>query len=111
MSLRFRTKIFATALGVAAAALALVTAIISWELRSEERTFIERRLRDQALLIADLLAQNPAVTGAGIDAEADRLAQTIAGRVTLIARDGRVLGDSSVEIGRASCRERVSIDV
>ena len=97
MSLRFRTKIFATALGVAAAALALVTAIISWELRSEERTFIERRLRDQALLIADLLAQNPAVTGAGIDAEADRLAQTIAGRVTLIARDGRVLGDSSVD--------------
>lgn len=97
MSLRFRTKVFAAALGVAAAALALATVIISWELRSEERAFIERRLRDQALLIADLLAQNPAVTGPGIDDEADRLGQTIDGRVTLIAPDGRVLGDSTVD--------------
>jgi two-component system, OmpR family, phosphate regulon sensor histidine kinase PhoR len=96
VSLRFRTKVFATALGVAAAALGLATVIISWELRSEERSFIERRLRDQALLIAELLAQNPTVTGPGMDAEADRLAQAIEGRVTLIGSDGRVAGDSSV---------------
>ncbi|MSO83277.1 MAG: HAMP domain-containing histidine kinase [Acidobacteria bacterium] len=97
MNLGFRTKVFAASLGVAAAALALATVIIAWELRSEERTSIERRLRDQALLVAELLSQNAAVTGAGIDDETDRLALAIDGRVTLIARDGRVVGDSSVD--------------
>ncbi|MBF8300378.1 MAG: phoR 4 [Acidobacteria bacterium] len=97
MSLRFRTRVFAASLGVAATALALATVIISWELRGEERASIERRLRDQALLVAELLSQVRTVTGPGIDAEADRLAQAIDGRVTLIARDGRVAGDSSVD--------------
>jgi two-component system phosphate regulon sensor histidine kinase PhoR len=93
----FRVKVFGAALGVAAAALALATAIIAWELRGEERAVIERRLRDQAMLIAELLAQNPGVAGAAIDDEADRLAQAIEGRVTLIGGDGRVVGDSSAD--------------
>jgi len=97
VSLRFRTKVFAASLGVSATALILATGIIVWELRGEERTFIERRLRDQALLIAELLSQNPALTGAAIDSEADRLAQAIDGRVTLVQADGRVVGDSSVD--------------
>ena len=65
MTVGFRTKVFAAALGVAAAALAVATVIIAWELRGEERTVIERRLRDQALLIAELLAQNPGVIRPG----------------------------------------------
>ena len=93
----FRAKVFAAALGVAAAGLAAATAIIAWEQRAEERTAIERRLRDQALLIAELLAQNPGLTGPAIDEEADRLAETIDGRVTLIRGDGVVVGDSSVD--------------
>jgi len=93
----FRGKVFAAALGVAAAALALATAITTWELRGEERAVIERRLRDQAMLIADLLTQNPGVSGPGIDDEADRLAEAIDGRVTLIRSDGAVVGDSSVD--------------
>ena len=97
MSLRFRTKVFAASLGVSATALILATGIIAWELRGEERMFIERRLRDQALLIAELLSQNPAITGLAIDAEADRLAQAIDGRITLVHADGRVVGDSSVD--------------
>jgi two-component system phosphate regulon sensor histidine kinase PhoR len=97
VNLGFRAKVFAAALGVAAAALALATAIIAWELRGEERAVIERQLRDQAMLIAELLAQNPGVAGAGIDDEADRLAQAIEGRVTLIGGDGRVVGDSSAD--------------
>ncbi len=97
MTVGFRGKVFAAALGVAAAALALATAITAWELRGEERSVIERRLRDQALLIADLLAQNPGVSGPGIDDEADRLADAIDGRVTLIRGDGVVVGDSSVD--------------
>ena len=97
MTVGFRGKVFAAALGVAAAALALATAIIAWELRREERSVIEQRLRDQAMLIADLLAQNAAVSGPGIDEEADRLADAIDGRVTLIRSDGVVVGDSSVD--------------
>jgi two-component system phosphate regulon sensor histidine kinase PhoR len=93
----FRAKVFATAFGVTAAALAALTAIIVWELRGEERTVVERRLRDQALLIAELLAQNRAMTGPAIDDEADRLAETIEGRVTLIRGDGIVVGDSSAD--------------
>jgi two-component system phosphate regulon sensor histidine kinase PhoR len=93
----FRTKVFAASLGVAAAALALATAITAWELRGQERSVIERRLRDQAMLIAELLAQNPGVSGPGIDNEADRLGDAVEGRVTLIRGDGVVVGDSSVD--------------
>ena len=95
MRLGFRAKVFIASLGAAAAALAMATVIIAWELRREERAFIERRLTDQALLIAELLrTEGPAV---GLDEEADRLAQFIDGRVTLVAGDGRVLGDSTLD--------------
>ncbi|MDA1184499.1 MAG: hypothetical protein O2930_07640 [Acidobacteria bacterium] len=97
MSLRFRTKVFGASLGVAAAALVLATLIIASELRSDERTSIEQQLHDQALLIAELISRDPEMTGPGIDAEADRFAQSIDARVTLIERDGRVAGDSSVD--------------
>ena len=97
MTLRFRTKIFVASLGVAAAALALATIIIARELRSEERALVEQRLREQTLLLTELLSQHAAVTGAGLDDEADRLSQLIDARVTLIAPDGRVVGDSTAD--------------
>ena len=95
MTLSFRTKIFAASLAVAAAALTLTTVIIAWELRREERVVIEQRLRDQTRLIAELLSQSPAAID--FDAEADRLGALIDARVTLIAADGRVLGDSTLD--------------
>jgi len=91
----FRTKIFAASLAVAAAALTLATVIIAWELRREERNLIEQRLRDQTRLIAELLAQ--VGTDSDIDAEADRLGTLLNARVTLIAQDGNVLGDSTLD--------------
>ena len=97
MSLRFRTKVFGASLGVAAAALVLATLIIAWDLRGDERASIEQQLHGQALLIAELLSRNPEITSTDIDAEADRLAQSIDARVTLIERDGRVVGDSIVD--------------
>ena len=98
MTLRFRTKIFVASLGVAAAALAIATLIIAWELRREERASIELRLTDQARLITDRLSRDSSPTiDARIDEEADRLAQVVHGRVTLIAADGRVLGDSDLD--------------
>jgi two-component system, OmpR family, phosphate regulon sensor histidine kinase PhoR len=98
VTLGFRTKLFVASLGVAAAALAIATVIIAWELRREERASIERRLTDQAILIAELLTRNPAaIPLEQLDDEADRLAESIDGRVTLIAADGRVLGDSTLD--------------
>jgi len=98
VTLRFRTRIFVTSLAVAAAALAIATVIIAWELRNDERALIERRLADQASLIAELLSRNTTLTTDSlIDEEADRLADVLGGRVTLMAADGRVLGDSTVD--------------
>ena len=98
MNLGFRSKIFLTSLGVAAAALALVTVIIALQRRGDERAAIEARLVSQAQLIAELLSQNPSLTSdQALDDEADRLAQLLNTRVTLIAPDGRVLGDSDLD--------------
>jgi two-component system, OmpR family, phosphate regulon sensor histidine kinase PhoR len=98
MTTRFRTKVFLASLTAAAAALAAAAMIIVGELRTEERDAIERRLTDQARLIAELLSRNPALTAAhGADPEADRLADVVKGRVTLVAADGRVLGDSALD--------------
>ena len=98
MTLGFRGKVFIASLGAAAAALAMATVIIASELRREERTLIERRLTDQAQLIAELLRQDAGGTaGNGLDAEADTLARFIDGRVTLVAADGRVVADSTLD--------------
>ena len=98
MTLGFRTKLFIASVAVAAAALVIATIIIALELRREERAFIERRLTDQALLIAELLSRDPdGLSELMLDDEADRLAQFIEGRVTLITADGRVLGDSTLD--------------
>jgi len=97
MAVSFRTRIFAASLAVAAAALALVTVIIAWELRREERALIEQRLRDQTRLIAELLSQTTPPAGTDLDEEADRLAERLDARVTLIAADGRVVGDSTLD--------------
>jgi two-component system phosphate regulon sensor histidine kinase PhoR len=98
VTLRFRTKIFLASLGVAATALAIATLIIAWELQREERANIELRLTEQARLIADRLAHDTSlISAASIDDEADRLAAVVHGRVTVIAEDGRVLGDSDVD--------------
>ena len=98
MSLSFRAKIFLSSLGVAAAALALLTVIVASERRQDQRSGIETRLVSQAQLIAEFLSDNPAiVSDRELDDEADRLAELTTTRVTLIAEDGRVLGDSDLE--------------
>jgi two-component system phosphate regulon sensor histidine kinase PhoR len=97
VTLGFRSKIFLASLGVAAAALLALTLIVATERRNDERAAIEARLVSQAQLISELLSTNPAIaSGEQIDAEADRLATLLDSRVTLIAGDGRVLGDSDL---------------
>jgi len=98
VTLSFRAKIFLASLGVAAAALVFVTIIVAYERRQDERSTIEMRLITQAQLIAELLSRNSTTSSdADLDGEADRLAELMQTRVTLIAGDGRVLGDSDLD--------------
>ena len=98
MTLSFRAKIFLSSLGVAAAALVIVTVIVAYERRQDERSSIEMRLVTQAQLIAELLSQSSKISSdQDLDDEADRLGELMQTRVTLIATDGRVLGDSDLE--------------
>jgi two-component system, OmpR family, phosphate regulon sensor histidine kinase PhoR len=98
VTLGFRAKIFLASLGVAAAALVFVTVIVAYERRQDERSSIEMRLVTQAQLIAELLSQNSQISSdQDLDDEADRLAELMQTRVTLIGADGRVLGDSDLE--------------
>ena len=90
-----RTKVFLAALSAAAISLAVVAALMAWQARSRERAQIQARLTTEAQLIADLLAQAGTLTSvAQLDAEADRLALRVGGRLTFVARDGSVTGDS-----------------
>ena len=89
---------FAASLTASAAALVLVTLIVAQGLRNEQRSAIELRLSDQSRLISELISHRQDLTdAASFDREADRLAISVKGRVTLIAHDGVVLGDSDLD--------------
>ncbi len=96
MSTRFRTKVFVACVGAAMVTLAVAAPLISRQERQRERTEIQTTLTNEALLVAELIAHAPALaTTAALDVEADRLARYVTGRVTFIAADGRVMGDST----------------
>ena len=91
----FRTKIFVASVSAAAVSLVVVALLLSSQVRQRERAAIEQRLTDEARLIAGLLTTSPVQDASALDREADRLGQSTSSRVTLIAEDGRVVGDST----------------
>jgi two-component system, OmpR family, phosphate regulon sensor histidine kinase PhoR len=91
---RFRTKIFIGSVAAATISVLVGSLMLSWEVRQRQRLAIEHRLIDEARVVADLLSAG-SVDDAALDREADRVGQFIASRVTLIAEDGRVVGDST----------------
>jgi len=96
MKAGFRTKVFIGAFAAAALSLLALATLMAWQVRERQRTAIERHLSDEAYLAADLLSKAATLDDEpGLDAEADRLGQLIAARVTFIAEDGRVVGDST----------------
>jgi two-component system phosphate regulon sensor histidine kinase PhoR len=95
MRTSFRTKIFIGSVVAAAISLLALAAVLSWQVRGQQRSALERRLTDEARLIADLLSQATALESSALDDEADRLGQLVASRITFVAEDGRVLGDST----------------
>ena len=91
----FRTKVFLGAFAAAALSLLALALLMAWQLRERQRASIERHLSDEAYLIANLLSTATALDEPGLDREADRLGELLGGRVTFIAADGRVVGDSA----------------
>ena len=95
MRTSFRTKVFVAAVGAAGVSLLVAAALLSWQVRDRQRTAITNRLIDEARLVAHLISSATSLDEPSLDAEADRLGQYSASRVTLIADDGRVVGDST----------------
>jgi two-component system phosphate regulon sensor histidine kinase PhoR len=95
MKTGFRTKVFVGAFAAAAMSLLALAGLMAWQVRERQRATIERHLNDEAYLIADLLSKATGLDESSLDREADRLGELVASRVTLIAEDGRVVGDST----------------
>ena len=93
--LRFRTKVFVSAVVAATVSLTVMALLLSIQVRQRQRVLIGQRLTDEARLIADLLTAAPALDPPALDHEADRLGTFSASRVTLVAEDGTVVGDST----------------
>ncbi len=98
----FRTKIFLAAFLVAASGLVVAGVFIGSSISADQQRQARRTLETEAQLAAELLARGRPVPAAGMDAEADRLGRTLGARVTLIAPDGHVLGDSTRTPGELS---------
>ncbi len=92
----FRTRAFITALATAAVTLAVTVVMVSWSVRRSVGERIERDLVNEARLAAETLSHRRPATPAELDAEADALGQLVSARVTFVAPDGRVVGDSGV---------------
>ena len=97
MHLGFRGKIFVAIFGVAAACLLLVATLVSLSLPEQTYRRIEQSLVSEAHLVADVLSTHERDLPSGaIESEAGRIGKTLPARVTLIAADGTVVGDSMV---------------
>ena len=93
MQTSFRTKVFVAAVAAATVSLVIVALLVSVQVRDRQRSAITQRLTDEARLIADLIS-SASLDEPSLDAEADRLGTFNSSRVTLVAEDGRVVGDS-----------------
>ena len=92
----FQTRFFFAALSAAIIALAVAGALFATTMRREIDATIEARLVAEAQMAADLLARGvPLASVPELQAEAVQLGRLIGARVTFIAPDGRVVGDSA----------------
>jgi two-component system phosphate regulon sensor histidine kinase PhoR len=93
----FRTRLFLTSLGVASLTLLVATALVSSSVRRATNERMQESLRGQAQLAAEALSRRHAASRSELDAEADAIARLVGARVTLVAADGTVLGDSDLD--------------
>ena len=98
MTLSVRGKLFLIAVALISGIGLVATASLSHALRGWLESRIERELSRHAETLQEMLNTRayPAATDVEADALADRLGRTTGARVTLIAANGHVLGDSQI---------------
>jgi two-component system phosphate regulon sensor histidine kinase PhoR len=92
----FRARLFATSLAATALTLIVSTTLVSWSVRQSMEALIQRSLVNEARMAAETLSHRRAATREELDAEADALGHQINARVTFIAPNGEVVGDSEL---------------
>jgi two-component system phosphate regulon sensor histidine kinase PhoR len=95
VSIHFRGKVFLAAFVVGAISAISAGLVLQAWIRRLTVDRIEATLSADTRLAAELLTRNPGLPADQLDDEADRMGQLAGIRVTLIAEDGRVLGDSA----------------
>jgi two-component system, OmpR family, phosphate regulon sensor histidine kinase PhoR len=101
----FRSRLFLSSLAATCAALLAMTLLLSWSVRRSVNARIERGLITEAQLTAELLSRQQPSAPDQLDAEADALGRMGSSRVTFIASDGRVTGDSEVAFSQLASLE------
>ncbi len=102
----FQTKFFLAALSAATIALAVAGILFATTMRRQMDQRIEAALTAETRMAADLLSRGVALaTAADLDQEADRLGALLQARVTFIAADGRVVGDSAEPLENVAAME------
>src|SRR5262245_3267430 len=102
----FQAKFFFAALAASVIALVVAGTLFAITMRAQIDRQLEDTLVAEARLTADLLARTgPIATLRESDDEADRLGELIGARVTFIAGDGRVVGDSAETLDAVAAME------
>jgi two-component system phosphate regulon sensor histidine kinase PhoR len=102
----FQTKFFFAALSASVIALAVAGLLFATTMRRQTNERIEATLVSEARMAADLIARITSMTTVpALDEEADRIGELLDARVTFIAPDGRVMGDSSESLEGVAAME------
>jgi two-component system phosphate regulon sensor histidine kinase PhoR len=102
----FQAKFFVAALAATVIALAVAGSLFATRMRAQIDQQIEDTLVAEARMAADLIARaGPIPSVAEADEEADRLGDLLGARVTFIAADGRVVGDSAETLDGVAAME------
>ncbi|HZT09207.1 MAG TPA: ATP-binding protein [Chloroflexota bacterium] len=95
MFARLQTRIAAGYIGLIALILLALGVYLVWFLRAHQLAALQDQLRQQAALVSDLALNEIETHGpSGLDPLAKRIGGQIGSRITIIAIDGTVLGDS-----------------
>src|SRR3954453_7817226 len=106
MRLTFRAQLFSAALAAALLALLVAGILFAATIRGQTDARIAQTLVAEARLAAELLGRGtPAGRVPGLDGEADRVGARIGARVTFIAADGTVVGDSAETLAGVAAME------
>jgi two-component system, OmpR family, phosphate regulon sensor histidine kinase PhoR len=95
VSLTVRSKLFLAAFAVGAVSAVTAAVLLNSRLQRLTVERIEQTLAAETRMAAELLHQNSALPVNELDDEADRLGALVGVRVTFIAPDGKVIGDST----------------